>query len=123
MPVKFPIEERVAVVTLARPELLNAISSKLLDAFAGCLDTVEARVSEIILLEAEGRSFCAGDDLTELAASEQSADYALDFVCRLQNITRKLMFGTKPVIRAAQGYIRQGTSHLQPTRKDQKNDP
>jgi enoyl-CoA hydratase/carnithine racemase len=58
MPVKFHMEERVAFVTLARPELLNAISSKLLDAFAGCLDTAEASVSEVILLAAEGRSFC-----------------------------------------------------------------
>jgi 2-(1,2-epoxy-1,2-dihydrophenyl)acetyl-CoA isomerase len=105
VPVKFHLEDRIAVVTLARPENLNAISSNLLDAFGRCLDQADASVADIILLEAQGRSFCAGDDLVELAASEPTADYVHYFVKRLQDISRKLMFGSKPVICAAQGYI------------------
>jgi enoyl-CoA hydratase/carnithine racemase len=105
MPVKFHIEDRLAVVTLARPERLNAISSEVLDAFAIALDETEASAADVILLEAEGRAFCAGDDLAELVASEPTEHYAANFVSRLQNISRKLMFGSKPVICAAQGYI------------------
>jgi enoyl-CoA hydratase/carnithine racemase len=105
MPVKFHIEDRIAVITLARPERLNAISSELLDAFAIALDEAEASAADVILLEAEGRAFCAGDDLAELVASEPTEQYAADFVGRLQEISRKLMFGSKPVICAAQGYI------------------
>ncbi len=105
MPVKFHTEDRIAIVTLARPEQLNAISSGLLDAFAVALDQAEASVADVILLQAEGRAFCAGDDLTELALSEPTVDHAIDFVSRLQAISRQLMFGGKPVVCAAQGYI------------------
>jgi enoyl-CoA hydratase/carnithine racemase len=103
--VKFHIEERIAVITLARPERLNAISSSLLVAFADALDRAAASAADVILLQAEGRAFCAGDDLAELAANEPTADHATGFVARLQDISRKLMFGGKPVICAAQGYI------------------
>jgi enoyl-CoA hydratase/carnithine racemase len=105
LPVKFHSEERIAVVTLTRAERLNAISSDLLDAFLMCLDQAEASATDVILLQADGRAFCAGDDLVELAAGEPTAAYAHHFVERLQNISRKLMFGSKPVVCAAQGYI------------------
>ncbi len=105
MPVKFHIEGRIAVITLARPERLNAICSELLDDFTVALGQAEASDAAVILLQAEGRSFCAGDDLNELAAHEPDLAYAEDFVERLQDISRKLMFGDKPVICAAQGYI------------------
>jgi enoyl-CoA hydratase/carnithine racemase len=105
VPVKFHIEDRVAVVTLARPDRLNAISSDLLDGFAKGLDEADACAADVILLEAEGRSFCAGDDLQELAAQQSSRDEVVAFVGRLQDISRRLMFGPKPVICAVQGYV------------------
>jgi enoyl-CoA hydratase/carnithine racemase len=105
VPVKFNAEDRIAVITLARPERLNAISSDLLDAFAVALERAAASTTDVILLQAEGRAFCAGDDLAELAAHDPDSAQAEDFVARLQDISRKLMFGDKPVVCAAQGYI------------------
>lgn len=105
MLVKFHIEDRIAVVTLARPEQLNAISYDLLGDFTSALEQAETSVTDVILIEAEGRAFCAGDDLTELASNEPTAEHAIDFVARLQDISRKLMFSGKPVICAVQGYI------------------
>lgn len=103
--VKFHLEDRIGVVTLARPERLNAISSQLLDAFSLCLDQAENSTADVILLQAEGRAFCAGDDLAELSAQVPTADFAADFVARLQGMSRKLMFGSKPLVCAVQGYI------------------
>lgn len=105
MLVKFHTEDRIAVVTLARPERLNAISYDLLRDLTSGLDSAEASATDVVLLEAEGRAFCAGDDLAELASNEPTAAHATDFVARLQDISRKLMFGGKPVICAVQGYI------------------
>lgn len=105
VPVKFHIEDSIAVITLSRPEQLNAISSQLIDAFATCLDESERSVADVILLQADGRSFCAGDDLAEFTAHAPTVEFATDFVARLQDISRRLMFGRKPVICAAQGYI------------------
>ena len=105
IPVTLHVEGRIAVVTLARPERLNAISSDLLHVFAAALQDAEASAADVILLEAQGRAFCAGDDLNELISHEPTAELAVDFVARLQSISRMLMFGTKPVVCAAQGYI------------------
>lgn len=105
MPVSFQIEGRIAIVTLSRPDRLNAISSALIDAFLCGLDQAEASPADVILIEAQGRAFCAGDDLNELMATEATPEHALDFVTRLQDISRKIMFGSKPVVCAAQGYI------------------
>jgi enoyl-CoA hydratase len=59
----------VAVLTLNRPQAMNALSRELLDALAkalqGCSDDPNVRV---IILTGSGRAFCAGLDLKELGA-------------------------------------------------------
>jgi enoyl-CoA hydratase len=59
----------VAVVTLNRPQAMNALSRELLDALAkalqACGDDTRVRV---IILTGAGRAFCAGLDLKELGA-------------------------------------------------------
>ena len=62
--VLYEIDEKVSIITLNRPEKLNAISPELmrqlLDAFARA-DAEPA--TSVVLLRAEGRSFCAGYDI------------------------------------------------------------
>jgi enoyl-CoA hydratase/carnithine racemase len=95
----------VGIVTLERPERLNAISGELLDdlhrAFlqAQCDSSINA-----IIFTGAGRAFCAGDDLKEF--SQQTRDQASikHHVERIQQITRDIMFGEKPVIGAIHGY-------------------
>jgi enoyl-CoA hydratase/carnithine racemase len=57
-------DDKVSVITLNRPEKLNAISpelmQQLLDAFARA---DEEPATSVVLLRAEGRSFCAGYDI------------------------------------------------------------
>jgi enoyl-CoA hydratase/carnithine racemase len=103
--VKFHIEDRIAVVTLNRPDRLNAISSGFIDALLSTLALAERSDADVILLEAEGRAFCAGDDLEELVTLEPTPDHVNGFVKRIQDVSRMLMFGSKPVICAAQGYV------------------
>jgi enoyl-CoA hydratase len=65
-------DDKVSIITLNRPEKLNAISAELqqqlTDAFARA-DTDAA--TSVVLLRAEGRSFCAGYDIS---AKEPGAD-------------------------------------------------
>jgi enoyl-CoA hydratase/carnithine racemase len=103
--VKFHLEDRIAVVTLNRPDRLNAISSDFIDALLGALAQAERSDADVILLEAEGRAFCAGDDLEELVNIDPTRDHVNGFVKRIQDVSRMLMFGAKPVICAAQGYV------------------
>ena len=62
--VRYDVDEKVSVITLNRPDKLNAISAELqqqlLDAFARADDDP---ATSVVLLRAEGRSFCAGYDI------------------------------------------------------------
>src|SRR5262245_5926733 len=62
-------DDGVAVLTLNRPQAMNALSRELLDTLAkalqGCSDDARVRV---IILTGAGRAFCAGLDLKELGA-------------------------------------------------------
>jgi enoyl-CoA hydratase len=59
----------VAVVTLNRPQAMNALSRELLDALAAAIEeaSADARV-RVLILTGAGRAFCAGLDLKELGA-------------------------------------------------------
>jgi enoyl-CoA hydratase/carnithine racemase len=65
--VRRSLEGHVGVVTLARPEALNAISMQVADELAGAVLATAADPSVwVVILEAEGdRAFCVGADLKE----------------------------------------------------------
>ena len=66
----------VAVLTLNRPQRLNALTAPMLEAFSRELDAVEADPGVgSLLVRAAGRGFCAGADLREFStggAAEQA---------------------------------------------------
>lgn len=64
----------VALITLNRPEKLNAIGWRMLDRFRGAVRRVEADPGvRAVVLTGAGRGFCAGTDLKELAENNQAA--------------------------------------------------
>ncbi|HEY4192161.1 MAG TPA: enoyl-CoA hydratase/isomerase family protein [Mesorhizobium sp.] len=65
--VKLAVEGRVAVLTLARPDVLNAIDRAMCDAIIAALDEIEAQEqASVLVIAGEGRSFCAGADLKHM---------------------------------------------------------
>ena len=59
------VDDGVAVVTMNRPELLNAIDGALLDGIDGALDKLATWQYRVAILTGAGRGFCAGADLGE----------------------------------------------------------
>ncbi|WP_034159729.1 enoyl-CoA hydratase/isomerase family protein [Sphingomonas sp. ERG5] len=101
----FERRDAVAIVSLDRAERLNAISFDLLGALLDALDrAADDPAARVILLRAEGRAFCAGDDLAEFAQGLGDAK-AHVFIDRLQAVTRRIMLGVKPVVCAIQGAV------------------
>lgn len=95
----------VSIVTLNRPERLNAIGTGLLadlhDALANAQADPETRA---IVLTGAGRAFCAGDDLKEFGEQSASAATIAATCENIQRITRDIMFGPKLVLGAVHGY-------------------
>jgi len=98
-------------ITLHRPDKLNALSVELLnelfDVFqqAGNNSAVKA-----LLLTGEGKAFCAGADINQLA--ELTAQQGLEFATKGQLVFRTLEKLNKPSLAAINGYAFGGGCEL-----------
>ena len=64
--IAFDVTDRVARITLNRPEKRNALSGRMLREIHEALLEADDRIDvNVILLRGEGRDFCAGYDLTD----------------------------------------------------------
>ena len=69
-PVLLDISERIATVTLNRPEARNALSSELLRQLPGVIRQADNDPQvDVIILTGADPAFCAGLDLKELGSS------------------------------------------------------
>lgn len=101
------VDDRIALLTLNRPEQLNALSYGLIDELMTALDRVETdpEVRAVILTGAGERAFSAGADIHEFSESvRRGRDAAVsEFVRRGQTMTARLEAFGKPVIAAVNG--------------------
>src|SRR6185369_15445054 len=59
-------EDRVAFITLNRPEKRNAVSFELVSELLAALDEIEQSPAQVVIVTGAGKAFCAGLDLEEL---------------------------------------------------------
>jgi enoyl-CoA hydratase/carnithine racemase len=97
-------EDGVAVITLNRPEKLNALSTPLLAEFSAALDRADAdpAVRVVILTGAGDRAFAAGADIAEYRGRREKA--FMDFQFAGRKINDRLEAFPKPTIAAVNGY-------------------
>jgi enoyl-CoA hydratase len=97
----------VAILTLNRPEKLNALNYALVDRIKERLDTIEPdpAIRAVILTGAGERAFSAGADISEFSETlREGADAAVRaFVRRGQSMTARIEAFPKPVIVAVNG--------------------
>jgi enoyl-CoA hydratase/carnithine racemase len=98
-------EGPVSIVTLNRPERLNAIGAALLDDLHAALASAQSDPdTRAIVLTGAGRAFCAGDDLKEFGEQAKTPASIAKTCEDIQRITRDIMFGPKLVVGAVHGY-------------------
>jgi enoyl-CoA hydratase/carnithine racemase len=95
----------IGIVTLNRPERLNAISGDLLSALSVALTSaISDAAADVLILTGAGRAFCSGDDLKEFDQQTQSPESIKAHIGAIQNITLLLLGCDKPVVGAVHGY-------------------
>lgn len=101
--VRYEVREAVAVITLNRPDRLNAIVPGMGDLYAGLLRRADAdpHVRAIVVTGA-GRGFCSGADLSVLAEGREALNGYLDGQSTDTLPTAALRIGT-PVATAING--------------------
>jgi enoyl-CoA hydratase len=73
--VQFAVHERVARVTLNRPDKRNALTGPMLDELHSALLEADARADvNVIILQGAGKDFCAGYDLAGVYAGRKSEE-------------------------------------------------
>ena len=97
----------IATLTLNTPASLNALSSAMLAALDAELDAIAGSQIRAVILNATGKTFCAGHDLREIQGFRQNSDHgeaaftALFALCAI--VMQKLTQLPQPVIASVQG--------------------
>jgi 2-(1,2-epoxy-1,2-dihydrophenyl)acetyl-CoA isomerase len=102
------ISNGVALLTLSRPEVLNATSPAMIRELLLALDRIEARESgaRCLLLTGAGRAFCAGADLRPGQSGAENAgrhDAGYDLEFFYHPLLRRLRALDIPVVTAVNG--------------------
>jgi enoyl-CoA hydratase len=102
----------LAVVRLNRPEKLNALSRRMLEELGEAFARIEVDgdVRACILTGAGERAFCAGTEISELSALDESG--ALDAARRGQEVCERIERCHVPVIAAVNGLAAGGGCEL-----------
>ncbi len=99
MTVDFEIRDRIAIITLNRPEARNAVSQQLAEDLESAIDRLEADEALWIgILCGNGPAFCAGADLKAIASGEARLTTKRGGFAGLVRRVR-----TKPLIAAVEG--------------------
>jgi len=110
--VLFEKREAIALLTLNRPNKLNALDYALIDRLMELLDSIErdSEVRAIVMTGAGDRAFSAGADIAGFAPSVRlGQETALrDFVRRGQRLTSRIESYPKPIIVAVNGLAHGG---------------
>src|SRR6516164_9097538 len=115
--VRYEVDEKVGIITLNCPEKLNAISPDLQQQLTGEFARADADPqTSVVLLRAEGRSFCAGYDIS--ARAPGTDDWRSDATQAHEHLRPQLEFEMlpwtmkKPVIASVQGHVMGGGCEL-----------
>src|SRR5215203_3004069 len=107
----FEVADRIATITVNRPDKLNALNDALMRELGVAID--EARASDdvgAVLLTGAGRAFVAGADIGELA--DQNATEGKARAERGQRVFRRFEQSPKPVLAAVNGFALGGGCEL-----------
>lgn len=96
-------EDRIALIKLNRPEVLNAMNKQLwLDFQVALEDVKNDHEIKVLIITGEGRAFSTGADLKE--SKDRSIEEYREYLVELQETSKKIIRFEKPTIAAINGY-------------------
>lgn len=104
-PIRFEISDRMATLTLDRPDKLNALIPEMKEGFEEALAKAAEPGVRVLILRGAGRAFCAGGDISWIARSLGEGRWAeLEALLDLgATVAHGLTMLPKPVLAVVQG--------------------
>ena len=112
--IKYKLENRVATITLNRPDKRNAFNSEMVAELHAALVKADKDINvKVVILKANGDAFCAGADLAYLKELSQYT-YAENLAdsMQLKEMFQQIYTMTKVVIAMVEGYAIAGGAGL-----------
>ncbi len=101
--VNVEVKDKIAVLTINRPEALNALNSQVLDDLNAALDSIDVNTVRALILTGAGeKSFVAGADIGEMSTLTKAEGEA--FGKKGNDVFRKLETFPIPTIAAVNGF-------------------
>ena len=101
----------VAIITLARPEKLNAINDEMLDGLLDAIETVgRSEAIGAVVLIGRGRAFSAGGDIAAMDGMDDRT--FADTISRYMRLSAAFRACPKPIVAAIHGYALAGGFEL-----------
>lgn len=109
--INYEVEGAVGIITINRPQALNALNSAVLDELNGVLDSVDlSSIRCLILTGAGDKSFVAGADIGEMSTLTKAEGEA--FGKKGNDLFRKIETFPIPVIAAINGFALGGGNEI-----------
>ena len=109
--VRLDKQAAVAIVTIDRPDALNALNAAVIDAFEAAIAAIEADADlRAVVVTGEGRAFVAGADIAEM--KEMTPLEAESFSARAHRVFGRLEELAIPTIAAVNGFALGGGCEL-----------
>lgn len=108
----FSIENNTAIITINRPEKLNALNKEVFNDLDSAMDEVltNPEIKSAIITGAGAKAFVAGADITEFNGLEKTEAMAL--AKRGQDVFFKIENSKKPIVAAVNGFALGGGCEL-----------
>ncbi|MBO4336604.1 MAG: enoyl-CoA hydratase/isomerase family protein [Lachnospiraceae bacterium] len=109
--VEYEVKEKYAIITINRPEALNALNSAVLDELDSVVSGIDVNeVRAVILTGAGEKSFVAGADIGEMSTLSKAEGEA--FGKKGNDVFRKIETSPVPFIAAVNGFALGGGNEL-----------
>ena len=108
---RMEVADAVAVVTVSRPQAMNALNSRFFQEMDALVAEIAGRADiKVVIITGDGKAFAAGADIAEMVS--KTADEARAFSRLGQRTFRGLELLDKPVIAAVNGFALGGGCEL-----------
>lgn len=107
--IRFERLGRAAVVTLTRPQALNAVTHRMVNALDRALDAweVDGEVG-VVVVKAEGRAFSAGGDILHIYEAGRAGKPPVDFFADEYRLNARIARFAKPYVALVNGIVMGG---------------